>query len=91
MSGAWVRQDAGIGAGSDSYYEYGLKVRRICCPCSMALERLLNALLAQGWLLLGDEFYRDSFQAHYASIMSHLYTSHDLFMVRCVEVPCGSC
>lgn len=26
---AWVRQDSGIGAGADSYYEYLLKVRAV--------------------------------------------------------------
>lgn len=33
---AWVRQDASVGAGIDSMYEYLIKVR-LPAPCSVAL------------------------------------------------------
>lgn len=35
----WVRRDSGIGAGLDSFYEYLLKVGRLCHVASMHLCR----------------------------------------------------
>lgn len=48
-SGRWVRTDAGVGAGVDSFYEYLLKVGALhpaSLTCEMCLFKRARAILA---------------------------------------------